>query len=175
MIRIINIVLLLAVIGMSYWSFRLIKDPIEQAKVHKMKKEAIISRLKDIRKAEFAYREIHGHFTGSFDSLLKMIRRDTFQLVRTIGDPNDTTIQVQRDTLLVPVRDSLTRVMNNPVDSLPYVPYTDTAQFELKADVIKKGGVRVPVFLARDSKPYDPDKVWQVGSLSEATYSGNFE
>ena len=175
MIRIINIVLLVAALGMSYWAFRLIKDPIEQAKIDKRKKEAIETRLKDIRKAEFAYRDINGHFTGSFDSLLQMLRNDTFELVRTIGDPDDTTVQVKRDTFFVPVKDSMTKALNTPLDSLPYVPYTADARFQLEADVIKKGGVKVPVFMARDSKPYDPDKVWQVGSLSEATYSGNFE
>jgi hypothetical protein len=172
---IINIALGVIVVAMGYWAFRLIRDPIRQAKINKIKKEAIVERLKDIRQAEFAYREIHGKFTGDFQDLIQMYKRDTFQLVKTLGDPNDTTVKVERDTLFIPVKDSILKDRNYPIDSMPYIPYTDGTKFTLKADMITKGGVKVPVFMARDAEPFDPEKPLQVGSLSEATYSGNWE
>jgi len=58
------------------------------------------------------------------------------------------------------------------LDSLPYVPFADH-KFEMDADFIESGGVRQPVFRVLDPDPFDEQFI--VGSLSEASTSGNWK
>ena len=57
------------------------------------------------------------------------------------------------------------------VDSLPYVPHSGV-KFEMAAGQINVGGVQKPVFKVIDPKPFA--KQYMVGSLEEATTSGNW-
>lgn len=58
------------------------------------------------------------------------------------------------------------------LDSLPHVPFADH-KFEMDADFIESGGVRQPVFRVLDPDPFDEQFI--VGSLSEASTSGNWK
>ncbi|MCA1763329.1 MAG: hypothetical protein ABR574_10140 [Cryomorphaceae bacterium] len=60
------------------------------------------------------------------------------------------------------------------VDSLPYVPFADH-KFEMSAKTIESGGVEQPVFLVVDPDPFDPKEQLRLGSLTEASTSGNWK
>lgn len=144
----------------------------------------VIQKLKEIRTAQMAYKEVKGSFAKNFDDLLYVIKNEKLMLVKVVGNPDDTTQVIRRDTLYVPVRDSLFAPAYR-VDSLPYIPFGNGEKFSIDAGEIERGKVRVQVFEVRasneiilnglDEKYYDKKKGLQVGSMTEPIYTGNFE
>ncbi len=172
--RLIKIGLVVAVLILVYALYRSILDPIQEAKEKAVRRQAVIERLSKARDAEMAYRALYGKFAGRWDDLLNMARHDSFVVVKTIGDPDDTTKPVFYDTTLIAVSDSL--FADFPIDSLPYVPYSGGDTFLIAADKIKVRGVWVNVFQISEPEhvAVDPSRPLQVGSLLEPTYSGNW-
>jgi len=159
----IQIVLVALAIFLGYEIFRSIEDPIEFNKEKKVRYEVTINKLKDIRKAELAFKNENEHFTGDWDSLITFVKNDSLSLVRKIGMLTDSMIdagwteqkalkkgRIIRDTLHVSVLDSVFG-KDYPIDKLKYIPVEDTvAVFHLGATLIKTGsGIVVPVFEAK--------------------------
>ena len=48
------------------------------------------------------------------------------------------------------------------------------AKFYMKTDLIDQGGVKTPVLLLKDMKPFDKTDTLMVGSLTDANTSGNW-
>ena len=156
----IKIILFLTIVVLSYFLYESIMEPIRFIREKDKREKATIERLKDIRKAEVAYKSKYGRYTGSFDTLIHFIKYDSFPIVRAIGSiPDSLWGQITeaeaikrgiiiRDTSYVPVLDSLFG-KKYPIDSLRYVPYCDTAQFHLGAGTIETASkVKVQVFEA---------------------------
>ncbi len=178
---VINLLLSLAAAALAVWLFVIIREPIIEKKEFKIKKDAIIQRLEDVRIAQYAYKEVKDKFANNWDSLINTIKYDKFIIVKTIGDPNDTTIVVKRDTIYIPIMDSIYKKPIN-VDSLKYIPYTNGAIFDLDAGSINQRGVDVHVFQVTDSKPYNQKYIDRgeadpliLGSMTEVNYSGNWK
>lgn len=171
-LRILKVVLLLVIIGLSYLLYEIIREPIRYQKEKERRYSEVIDRLKDIRKAQLAHNRVKGYFSDNWDSLLYFVKYDSLPVVRTIGDPDDT-LEVIRDTFYVMVKDSLFHKAYH-IDSLKYVPFTKSI-FKLEAGTVFRGGVEVPVFQATDTNPFDEGHVLQVGSIFEPNYSGNWE
>jgi hypothetical protein len=150
---IIQIFLLVAIVGLGYMLIDSIRQPIRFQQEQRARYNRTIERLKDIRSAQLAYRSMNGEFTGSFDTLINFVKNDSFRVVRSIGDLDDSLAvalgQIVRDTVRISVRDSLFR-RGYPVDSLRYVPYTGgREEFFLGAGVVMTGsGLEVKVFEA---------------------------
>lgn len=177
---ILNILLTLGAAALAVWLFLIIREPIRERSEFKIKKEAIIQRLEDIKVAQFAYKEVKKHFADNWDSLIYTIKNDNFTIIKTIGDPNDSNIVVKRDTLYIPIMDSIYKKYIN-VDSLKFIPYTKGAIFDLQAGSINQRGVDVYVFQVTDSKPYNQKYIdlgeaepLTLGSMYEVNYSGNW-
>ncbi|SMO36972.1 hypothetical protein SAMN06265379_101325 [Saccharicrinis carchari] len=159
---VIQIVLVIAIIALGYFCVESINRPIRFIKNQKMRSEAVIKRLKDIRTAEIAYKSTKEKFTGNFDSLIHFVKNDSLKLVKKEGSLSDSLIEagwteekalelgmIKRDTMLVSVLDSLFG-KQYPIDSLRYVPFTDGEEFILEAGVVETGsGVKVQVFEAK--------------------------
>ena len=64
---------------------------------------------------------------------------------------------------------------NYAIDSLAYVPFGNGVKFELSAGTINKSKITVPVFEAKDPKPYDPNDPLVIGSMFEAHLNGNWQ
>ena len=156
----IKILLLLVIVVLSYYLYQSIMEPIRFNREKAKREKAAIERLKDIRKAEVAYKAKYGRYTGSFDTLIHFVKYDSFPLVRAIGSIPDSLYGeiteaeaikrgiIIRDTSYVPVLDSLFG-RKFPIDSIRYVPYCDTAQFFLGAGTIETASkVKVQVFEA---------------------------
>ncbi len=183
--KIIQIVLLIVVVILGYLVYETIDEPIRFQKEKEKRYAKVIERLKQIRKAEITFREVKGHYTGSFDTLLYFLKHDSLPLVKKIGMIPDSLLDslteedaikkglIVRDTSYIPVLDSILTNVN--VDSLPYVPYTKGAKFKLHAGLISVSGTKQPVFEAIDSKPFDPEDTLKVGSMTEVTTTGNWE
>lgn len=160
---IIQILLAIVALGLVYFIYKGIQDPIEFEKAKNKRYEATIERLKEIRKAQIAYKDVYGHFTGSWDTLINFVKYDSLRNVRKIGELTDSMIEaglterramreglIIRDTIRESVLETLFGKSFNP-ENLKYIPVPDTtAEFALAANVITTGsGIKVPVFEAK--------------------------
>lgn len=170
----ISIILTVVIFILAFLIFRSIYEPIKFNEEKDYRYGFVINRLKDIRTAELAYKSENGSYTGSFDTLLNFIKNGQFSLIKQIGNVEDSAAVIIRDTIFVSVKDSLFPG-NYPIDSLPYVPFGNGAKFKLQAGEIEKGKVKVKVFEAEDSAPFDKNEVLKVGSMTEPSNAGNWE
>jgi hypothetical protein len=158
--NVIQIVLVVIVILLSYFLYTSVERPLSFEEEKTNRYEATIARLKDIRKAELAYKDVNGKFTGSWDTLINFVKTGKIPLVRKIGMLTDSMIEagwtekmalkegkIIRDTIRVSVLDTIFG-KNFKIDDIKFIPVKDTvAQFHLGATWISTGsGIRVPVF-----------------------------
>ena len=171
----IRIILGIAVLVLAYFLYRTIAEPIQFENQKKERYAHVKHRLIKIREAQMAYKSVKHHFAEDFDELIGTIKSDDFMIVKTIGNPDDTTVVVKRDTFYVSMLDSMYHGDVPALDSLRWVPFEEPAEFEMQAGDIRKGAVKIYVFMARDSKPFDPEEPYQVGSMADANFAGNWE
>lgn len=158
-----QLVLIAIIIVLAYLLYSSVEKPIHFEKEKKARYEAAISRLKDIRKAELAYKDVNGKFTGNWDSLISFVKKGTLPLVRKIGMLTDSMIEagwtekkalkegkIIRDTVRISVLDSIFN-KNYNIDDINKVPLKDTtAYFSLGArEILTGSGLKVPVFEAK--------------------------
>ena len=128
-----------------------VQKPLRFNAEAKIRYDATVQRLKDIRTAQEAFRSEHKRYTGSFDTLIDFLKTDSFSVVMIIGDLDDSASvssgQIVRKTIRVSVRDSLFK--HGSIDSIRYVPHTQNVQFELGTNNIVTGNVNVNVFEAK--------------------------
>lgn len=178
---ILNIFYSAVALGLAIWLFFIIREPIVEKRVFKMKRDAIIEKLENVRTAQIAFKDVTGEFADNWDTLIYTVKYGKFPIIKSIGDPNDTTVTHIIDTSYVPILDSIFSP-NFAIDSIKYIPYTKGAIFEIQAGEIDQRGVPVKVFQVTDSKPYNKkyiDKGEQepltLGSMIENKYSGNWK
>lgn len=160
---VLQIFLFLVALTIGYLIYQSIQRPIEFDKARKVRYDATIAKLKDIRKAEIAYKDVYGKFTGSWDTLTNFILNDSIINVRKVGELTDSMIEAGlserkaislglliRDTVRVSVMGSIFD-KNYDAKNLKYVPVPgEPTEFHLGATVIITGsGIGVPVFEAK--------------------------
>lgn len=224
----VNLVLVYVALTFSYFLISGIQAPIDFKKEREYRYKYVINNLIDIRKAELAYKDEHGIFTGDFDQLINFVKYDSLKVVRKLGElkgdtisermalemgisipqlpaivtkkkskelfnveiPNDFEVNndgtinkalqigfLIRDTIKISVKDTIFGA-NYAIDSLKYVPFSKTKSvFQLAAGEIETASkIKIQVFEAVDTDPFDPNMVLKVGSLTEATNNaGNWE
>ena len=151
---------------MAYATVQSIVKPIEFQKEQQKRYAETIQRLKDIRTAEGAFKEVNGDYTASFDTLIDFVKTGEFSIVRKIGEiPEDLLGQISekeaiqkgmiiRDTTKVSVLDSLYPA-NYKIDSLRFIPYAGGREFTLKKGVIEtQSKLKVKVFEASAPSKY---------------------
>lgn len=157
----IQSILAVAIIILAYFLFESIMEPIRFNREVKVRSDAAVKRLIDIRTAEQAYKSKYEIYTGSFDTLINFVKKDSLPLVRAIGSIPDSLYDlgvtekqaikmgiIIRDTSYINVLDSIFP-KNYYIDSLRYVPFCDTAQFILgSTKLVTVSKVRVEVFEA---------------------------
>ncbi len=160
---VLQILLVIAAIVITYFIFQSVNRPIKFEKAKKARYEATVNRLKDIRKAELAYKDVYGKFTGSWDTLINFVLTDSVKNIRKIGQLTDSMMDagisrkkaiemglIIRDTIRESVLGS---VFPKTFDakSLKFVPVPgEPSEFHLGATVIVTGsGIKVPVFEAK--------------------------
>lgn len=160
---VIQILLVVAAIVLTYFIYKSIQRPIEFEKAKDARYEATVQKLKDIRKAQLAYKDVYGQFTGSFDTLINFVEHDSVRNVRAIGELTDSMIEAKisekkaiemgliiRDTIKMPVLESLFG-KEYDANSLRYVPVPgEPTEFHMGQTIITTGsGIKVPVFEAK--------------------------
>jgi len=169
----IQIVLWLASIFFAYKIYDSINGPIKFNQTKNERYAQVIDRLKDIRKAQIAHKDVKGVFANNFDSLVKFVDEGIFTLIEKRDSSYleyDRTYRIDMlreviviDTLgTVPVKDSLFSNTDR-YKNMAYVPIqgVQDSMFKINAEVINKNGYNVPVFEVKVSKNiilFDQDK-----------------
>ena len=147
----------------SYQIYDSINGPISFNKTKNERYAQVINRLKTIRKAQIAHKDVKGFYANNFDSLVNFVENGIFTLVEKRDSSYleyDRTYRIDMlrevvvvDTLgFVPVLDSLFK-NDNSYKIMSQVPVEGVdAKFGLKADIISKNGYRVPVFEVKVAK-----------------------
>lgn len=167
---IFTLIVFAGAVAFAWMDYQSVQEKLEFIAEQKRREARIVQRLKDIRKAEVSYKEVHGSYTGSFDELIRHVKEDSMSVVKAIGFVPDTLTEIQavemgivtRDTLLISVRDTLFP-KNYPVDSLRYVPFSNGKEFRLEAGEVERNQLKVKVFEAFASN----DKILQGMNLTE--------
>ena len=140
-----------------------INGPIKFNQVKNDRYTQVIDRLKDIRTAQIAHKDVNGFYADNFDSLVSFIdngifteieKRDSSYLEYNRTYRIDMLKEVEIvDTLgFVPVKDSLFGD-NESYKMMAKVPIEGTdSEFSIKADIIDKNGYQVPVFEVKVKK-----------------------
>jgi len=150
---IVQFLLFAIIVVLIYFIYTGVMKPIDFDKKQEFRYGEVVQRLKDIRTSQVAYRSVYGKYSGSFDTLINFVNTDSFPVLYAEGSLDDSLAVsknlVIRDTIYVPVRDSLFP-SHYPVDSLRYVPFAPVGtEFELQAGTIMTASqVEVYVFQA---------------------------
>ncbi len=155
--NIARIILGIIAILLAYFLFESIMKP-QRFEVLKSKKEAeVVTRLKDIRTAELAYKGVYGHFCATMDSLIIFLENGHLPTVKKTGEIPDSLTEaealklglIRRDTIY---DDAYTVLFPNHTDktshltNLRYIPFTNrTKEFTIETGFIERSNVQVPV------------------------------
>ena len=165
--------LLIASIFFAYKIYDSISGPIRFNKVKNQRYAKVINRMKDIRTAQIAHKDVTGVYANNFDSLVKFIDEGIFTLTEKRDSSYmeyDRTYRIDMlkevivvDTLgYVPVKDSLFKDTDR-FRNMAFIPIEgiEDSTFQIKAEVINKNGYKVPVFevkIAKNVVLFDQDE-----------------
>ena len=150
--KVIQPLLIISIIVLGYLIVESIMRPIRFQRKVDEREQVTISKLKDIREAQKAYKDVNKRYTDSFDSLQIFLRQDSFTVTKAIGTIpeewlDELGLEKAREKAIkegVIIRETTSRsVMDSlfgrtyPVDSLKYVPYTDGKEFEIESSEIQ--------------------------------------
>jgi len=159
----VQVVLWILSIFFSYKIYDSINGPIKFNQTKNQRYADVIDRLKDIRLAQIAHRDVRGEFSNNFDSLVKFVDEGIFTLIEKRDSSymeydRNYRIDMLREVIVidtlgfVPVKDSLFKNSQRYKD-MEIVPVEGVdAKFEIKADIINKNNYKVPVFEVKVAK-----------------------
>jgi hypothetical protein len=160
---VLQVSLFIVAVVLSFLIYSSIKKPIDFEKAKKVRYEVTVAKLKDIRKAELAYKDVYGKFTGSWDTLINFVMNESIINVRKVGELNDSMAEagitekkaiemglITRDSVRVRALEAIFGA-GYDAKSLKYIPVPgEPTEFHLGATVIITGsGIGVPVFEAK--------------------------
>jgi len=140
-----------------------INGPIKFNQVKNDRYTQVIDRLKDIRTAQIAHKDVNGFYANNFDSLVNFIDNGIFTVIekrdssyleynRTYRIDMLKEVEIVDTLGFVPVKDSLFGD-NESYKMMAKVPIEGTdSEFSIKADIIDKNGYQVPVFEVKVKK-----------------------
>ena len=160
----LQIVLWVLALFFSYKIYDSINGPIRFNQIKNERYGEVINRMKDIRLAQIAHKDVKGMYANNFDSLVKFIDEGIFTLIEKRDSSYleyDRTYRIDMlreviviDTLgFVPVKDSLFK-NSERYKQMAYIPVegVEDSTFKINAEVINKNGYKVPVFEVKVSK-----------------------
>jgi len=168
----IQAILWILSIFFSYKIYDSINGPLNFNSIKNERYSKVINKLKLIRKAQIAHKDVKGLYCNNFDSLTKFIDEGIFTLIEKRDSSYmeyDRTYRIDmlREVIVIDtlgyfaVKDSLFSDSNAYLDFATVPVEGIDAKFEIKADIIDKNGYNVPVFEVKVSKNivlYDQDK-----------------
>jgi len=140
-----------------------INGPIKFNQVKNERYTKVIDRLKDIRTAQIAHKDVNGFYANNFDSLVSFIDNGIFTLIekrdssyleynRTYRIDMLKEVEIVDTLGFVSVKDSLFG-NNESYKMMAKVPVNGTdSEFSINSDIIDKNGYQVPVFEVKVKK-----------------------
>ena len=190
----IGLWVLVAALGFALYST--IMNPIRFNKEKETRSVDVIERLKDVRKAQLAFKEVNRIYARNFNELIPLIDTGKFTIVQRRDEELNYYNEVYRefqlkdttftDTLgFVSIKDSIFG-SNYTLENLRFIPHGNGSEIQLRAGRINSGNLNVQVFEARVTKEdylngLDDDLVKNtakdlvVGSMNSAKINGNWE
>lgn len=197
-LTVLKVALVLAIVGLSYFLYEVIQEPIRFEAIKAERYEKTKMRLEQIRDVQKTYRSEYSIFAKDFDALIAFV--DTGK--ESIIERKDSTFKYydpvflqerDKDTVIIRVigfRSVKESLFGADFDSqqLRYIPFTEKKEFLLDAGKIEINSIVVPVFEANApdttlfadiDKEYDQyikkDYALSVGSMIEPTLNGNWK
>ena len=186
---ILTVVMLVATVVLVYQDVNAVQKDIRFAEDKKEVYARVIQNLKDLREIQVTHKKVNGTYVAEMDSLLDFLENGKLPIITAIGSVPDTLSEAEalemgiivRDTIMVSVLENLflsedaqkDRKYPFVKDSLAFAPRSGV-EFWMNAGTIQSGGVTTPVFEIKDMKPFDKFDTLKVGSMTEATTSGNW-
>ena len=150
-----------------------INGPIKFNKVKNERYALVINRLKDVRNAQIAHKDVKGYYANNFDSLVSFIDNGLFILT----EEKDSSylaydriyridmlreVRIVRELGKVSVKDSLFKD-NDSYKQMAFIPIKgkEDEKFSISADIIDKNGYEAHVFEVKVKKDvilYDQNK-----------------
>ena len=140
-----------------------INGPIKFNQVKNDRYTKVIDRLKDIRTAQIAHKDVNGFYANNFDSLVSFIDNGIFTLIekrdssyleynRTYRIDMLKEVEIVDTLGFVSVKDSLFG-NKEAYKMMAKVPIAGAdSEFSINADIIDKNGYQVPVFEVKVKK-----------------------
>ena len=153
----------LLIVFFSYKIYSSINSPINFNKVKTERYKKVINRLKEIRTAQIAYKDVNGIYSNNFDSLVSFIENGIFTLVEkrdsSFLEYNRTyRIDMLKEVIVidtlgtVSVKDSLFKD-NDDYKLMSQIPIEGVNEkFTINSQIINKNNYKVPVFEVKVSK-----------------------
>ncbi len=157
----LKILLIAAVCVLVYVCVKSITSYLDFEKEQKVREDAIISRLIDIRKAQIEYKNVHKVHAGSFNELEKFLNEQKLPFVMKEGTLTDEQLEkgmteqqavkqglIVRDTIWVVAKDTLFG-KSYDVNEMRYVPAVPGDKIEFSMDtatLISASGYEIKVF-----------------------------
>ena len=150
-----------------------INGPIKFNKVKNERYAVVIDRLKDIRNAQIAHKDVKGYYANNFDELVSFVDNGLFTLI----EEKDSSylaydriyridmlreVKIVREVGKVSVKDSLFKD-NESYKQMAFIPIKgkEDEKFSIDADIIDKNGYEAHVFEVKVKKDvilYDQNK-----------------
>ena len=150
-----------------------INGPIKFNKVKNERYAIVINRLKDIRIAQIAHKDVKGYYANNFDDLVSFVDNGLFTLI----EEKDSSylaydriyridmlkeVRIVRELGKVSVKDSLFKD-NESYKQMAFIPIKgkEDERFSISADIIDKNGYEAHVFEVKVKKDvilYDQNK-----------------
>ena len=85
--------------GLTYLIVQSIMEPVEFNKQKAFRESIAVQRLKDIRDLQVAYKNVHGKYSSTLDSLKLFYNEGKIKVVMQIGSKDDSLAMVNTTNL----------------------------------------------------------------------------
>lgn len=191
---VINVFLFAIIFFLIYMLINSIKEPIAFREEKVRRENAVIEKLKEVRKSQEIYRDVTGGFASNWDTLIYVLKNDSIPYENIMGDPDDpeNMEKVVRTTTYSSAYDTI-KALGIDLDKLMIIPYaTQGVVFDIMADTLTyqqskvhvvEVGTRYGAFMGEfadakfskyDSR-YSPNKRLKFGDLTKPNLTGNWE
>jgi len=154
--NITRIILGIAAVILAYFLFESIMKPQRYETLRARKEVEVVNRLKDIRTAQLAFRNVHGRFAGTMDSLVLFLEEGRLPTVKKTGEiPEEMTEAealrqgiITRDTVFTDAYSALFPDYDRAVHmaTFRFIPFTGrTKEFTVEAGFVERNNIQIPV------------------------------
>jgi len=146
------------IVVLSYLLVININKPIKFEREMKLRSNATIEKLMDIRTIQGSFKDKYGKYTGSFDTLISFVASDSLAIenIVAVGEWNQDEMTkaealkegiLKKTEILIPVKDSLWNDKEYAIEEIRYIPFTNNVEFTMGAGEIETASkVKVKVF-----------------------------